>query len=132
MKDSLIPSSITGKGSSFPPGGSVLDHAFGASDPYTLGVEEEYMLLDGQTFDLVQHIDEELDMLVVLVVLAGSAGQRDEEAEDGDGSNAQQPAEVVARHVQGILLREAGGAGRGRFRLDVSRPLTLTLAAADT
>jgi glutamate---cysteine ligase / carboxylate-amine ligase len=57
MSDSLIPPSITGKGSHFPPGGSVLDHAFGASDPYTLGVEEEYMLLDGETFDLVQHID---------------------------------------------------------------------------
>src|SRR5436853_6632851 len=57
MTDSLIPPSITGKGSSFPPGGSVLDHAFGESDPYTLGVEEEYMLLDGETFDLVQHVD---------------------------------------------------------------------------
>jgi len=40
MKDSLIPPSITGKGSSFPPGGSVLDHAFGASDAYTLGVDD--------------------------------------------------------------------------------------------
>src|SRR5207248_6087567 len=57
MSDSLIPPSITGKRSHFPPGGSVLVHAFGASDPYTLGVEEEYMLLDGETFDLVQHID---------------------------------------------------------------------------
>src|SRR5689334_3231314 len=65
MTDSLIPPSITGKGSSFPPGGSVLDHAFGASDPYTLGVEEEYMLLDGETFDLVQHID------TVLAAVAG-------------------------------------------------------------
>ena len=35
----------------------MLDHTFGASDSYTLGVEEEYMLLDGETFDLVQHID---------------------------------------------------------------------------
>ena len=65
MTDSLIPPSITGKGSSFPPGGSVLDHAFGQSDPYTLGVEEEYMLLDGETFDLVQHID------TVLAAVAG-------------------------------------------------------------
>ena len=30
-------------------------------DPYTLGVEEEYMLLDDETFDLVQHIDTVLD-----------------------------------------------------------------------
>jgi carboxylate-amine ligase len=51
----IYPATITGK--SFAPGGSVLDHKFGQSDPYTLGVEEEYMLLDGETFDLVQHID---------------------------------------------------------------------------
>ena len=38
-------------------GASVLDHRFGESDPYTLGVEEEYQLLDGSSFDLVQHID---------------------------------------------------------------------------
>ncbi len=43
----------------------MLDHKFGASDPYTLGVEEEYMLLDGETFDLVQHID------TVLAAIAG-------------------------------------------------------------
>src|SRR6059058_2519240 len=53
----IYPPSITGKGARFAPGGSVLDHAFGKGDPYTLGVEEEYMLLDGETFDLVQHID---------------------------------------------------------------------------
>ena len=51
----IYPASITGKG--FAAGGSVLDHKFGATDPYTLGVEEEYMLLDSTTFDLVQHID---------------------------------------------------------------------------
>src|SRR5881392_4156723 len=53
----IYPPSITGKGARFAPGGSVYDHAFGKSDAYTLGVEEEYMLLDGETFDLVQHID---------------------------------------------------------------------------
>jgi carboxylate-amine ligase len=36
---------------------SVLDHRFGSSAAYTLGVEEEYMLLDPSTWDLVQHID---------------------------------------------------------------------------
>src|ERR687888_271211 len=51
----IYPATITGK--SFAPGGSVLDHAFGQSEPFTLGVEEEYMLLDSETFDLVQHID---------------------------------------------------------------------------
>jgi hypothetical protein len=57
MTDQAFPASITGKGGRFPAGGSVLDHAFGRSDPFTLGVEEEYMLLDGDTFDLVQHVD---------------------------------------------------------------------------
>src|SRR5256714_10890554 len=52
----IYPASITGKGA-FATGGSVLDHAFGKSDLYTLGVEEEYMLLDPETFDLVQHIE---------------------------------------------------------------------------
>src|SRR2546421_7327096 len=61
----IYPPSITGKGARFAPGGSVLDHAFGKGDPYTLGVEEEYMLLDGETFDLVQHID------TVLAAVAG-------------------------------------------------------------
>jgi glutamate---cysteine ligase / carboxylate-amine ligase len=54
-----FPPSITGKGAEST--GSVLDHAFGAGDPYTLGVEEEYQLLDGTTFDLVQHIETMLD-----------------------------------------------------------------------
>jgi carboxylate-amine ligase len=61
----IYPATITGKGARFAPGGSVLDHAFGKGDPYTLGVEEEYMLLDGETFDLVQHID------TVLAAVAG-------------------------------------------------------------
>src|SRR5207302_6608172 len=61
----LSPPSITGKGSGFGTGVSVLDNKYGASDPYTLGVEEEYMLLDAETFDLVQHID------TVLAAIAG-------------------------------------------------------------
>src|SRR5215203_3374713 len=51
----IYPSSITAAG--FAEGGSVLEHAFGKTDQYTLGVEEEYMLLDSESFDLVQHID---------------------------------------------------------------------------
>jgi carboxylate-amine ligase len=57
----LYPASITG--ASFAPGGSVLEHRYGASDPFTLGVEEEYMLLDPETFDLVQHIDTVLSQI---------------------------------------------------------------------
>jgi carboxylate-amine ligase len=55
----IYPSSITGKGGAGAAGAqaSVLDHSFGKGDPYTLGVEEEYMLLDPETWDLVQHID---------------------------------------------------------------------------
>jgi carboxylate-amine ligase len=57
MNKQIYPSSITGKGSGFAAGVSVLEHAFGKGEPYTLGVEEEYMLLDAETYDLVQHID---------------------------------------------------------------------------
>jgi carboxylate-amine ligase len=44
---------------------SAADHAFGKGDPLTVGVEEEYMLLDAESFDLVQHID------TVLAAVAG-------------------------------------------------------------
>jgi glutamate---cysteine ligase / carboxylate-amine ligase len=64
----IYPPSITGDG--FAVGGSVLEHKFGQGDPYTLGVEEEYMLLDPRSFDLVQHID---------TVLASIAGHELEE-----------------------------------------------------
>jgi carboxylate-amine ligase len=63
MTKQIYPPSITA--SSFAAGGSVLEHKFGAGDQYTLGVEEEYMLLDSESFDLVQHIDS---------VLAATAG----------------------------------------------------------
>jgi carboxylate-amine ligase len=56
MTKQAYPSSITSAEGLLHPG-SVVDHKFGEGDPYTLGVEEEYMLLDGQSFDLVQHID---------------------------------------------------------------------------
>jgi carboxylate-amine ligase len=50
----IFPPSIMGD---FAQGAGVMEHAFGKGDPYTLGVEEEYMLLDGTSLDLVQHID---------------------------------------------------------------------------
>src|SRR4249920_2952939 len=62
--DSVVQASITSKG--LATHGSVYEHSFGKSDPYTLGVEEEYMLLDQATFDLVQHID------TVLAAVEGS------------------------------------------------------------
>jgi glutamate---cysteine ligase / carboxylate-amine ligase len=54
MSKQIYPASITGSSTDH---ASVLDHRFGKGDPYTLGVEEEYMLLDPETWDLVQHID---------------------------------------------------------------------------
>ncbi len=57
----IVPLSITGVADA--PAASVLDHEFGASEPYTLGVEEEYMLLDPESFDLVQHIEMVLDAI---------------------------------------------------------------------
>ncbi len=73
----IYPPSITGKGATAVPAerASVLDHAFGSSDPYTLGVEEEYMLLDPETWDLVQHIDS------VLAAVADSAHESQLHAE---------------------------------------------------
>jgi carboxylate-amine ligase len=61
------PPSITGDG--LGPAGSVVDHRFGQGTAYTLGVEEEYMLLDGESFDLMQRID---------TVLAAFVGHEDE------------------------------------------------------
>jgi carboxylate-amine ligase len=55
----VIPPDITGLAGA--PAASVVEHKFGASDPFTLGVEEEYMLLDPESFDLVQHIETVLD-----------------------------------------------------------------------
>jgi glutamate---cysteine ligase / carboxylate-amine ligase len=46
---------------------SVLDHRFGAGAPYTLGAEEEFMLLDPETWELVPRIE------TVLAAAAGSA-----------------------------------------------------------
>ena len=55
----VVPPSITGlEGVA---AASVVDHRFGSGEPYTLGVEEEYMLLDPVSLDLVQHIDTVLD-----------------------------------------------------------------------
>jgi carboxylate-amine ligase len=121
MTDSLIPPSITGKGSRFPPGGSVLDHAFGQSDPFTLGVEEEYMLLDGETFDLVQHID---------TVLAAVAGH---ELEPRINSELMQSVLEVATpvchtpaEVRSQLLRIRG------YVCDVAREKGLRVGSAGT
>ena len=40
---------------------SAAEHAFGKGEPLTVGVEEEYMLLDATTFELVSRFDEVAD-----------------------------------------------------------------------
>jgi carboxylate-amine ligase len=88
------PSSITGTG--LGPAGSVMDHSFGSGDAYTLGVEEEYMLLDPESFDLVQRID---------TVLAAFVGHEDE---------ARMRPELMQSvlEVATPVCRTAGDAGR--------------------
>jgi carboxylate-amine ligase len=121
MTKQAYPPSITGKGSRYAVGGSVLDHAFGKSDQFTLGVEEEYMLLDGETFDLVQHID---------TVLAAVAGH---ELEPRINSELMQSVLEVATPVchtpagvQQQLLRIR------RYVTDVAREQGLRVGSAGT
>ena len=76
MTKQAYPPSITGLEDSLHPG-SVVDHKFGTSEAYTLGVEEEYMLLDGETFDLVQHIDTVLAAISGHCLLYTSPSPRD-------------------------------------------------------
>ncbi|MDP8911842.1 MAG: carboxylate-amine ligase [Actinomycetota bacterium] len=94
----IFPATITGTGaSSFAAGVSVLDHKFGQSDPYTLGVEEEYMLLDAETFDLVQHID---------TVLAAAAGHELETQIDAELMQSVLEIATPVCHTAGDVERE--------------------------
>jgi carboxylate-amine ligase len=104
----------------------VLDHNFGAGEPYTLGVEEEYMLLDGDTLDLVQHIE---------AVLAATEGHELEERVNAELMQSvleiatpvcRTPAEVEAElrklraYVTGIAAERGmrvGSAGTHPFSL---------------
>jgi carboxylate-amine ligase len=107
----IFPSTITGSG--FAAGGSVLEHNFGAGDPYTLGVEEEYMLLDGETLDLVQHIE---------AVLAAASGGEFEQSVNAELMQSvleiatpvcRTPADVEAelRKLRGYVIGIAGERG---------------------
>ena len=124
------PPTITGK--SLGPGGSVLDHRFGSSDPYTLGVEEEYMLLDAESFDLVQHID------TVLAAIEGhelepriNAGAdavraRDRDAGLPDARGRRRPAAEAARVRRRDRAREGDA-----LRVVRNAPVLAVRAAAD-
>src|SRR5262245_18129860 len=48
-------------GSSATQAASVLDHRFGQGPPLTVGVEEEYLLLSGSSFDLVSGVESVLE-----------------------------------------------------------------------
>lgn len=37
--------------------GSLVDHRFDTGRPFTIGIEEEYLLLDPASLDLVQHAE---------------------------------------------------------------------------
>jgi glutamate---cysteine ligase / carboxylate-amine ligase len=99
----------------------VLDHAFGQSDPYTLGVEEEYMLLDGETFDLVQHVD---------TVLAAVAGH---ELEPVINPELMQSVLEIATPVCHTPLEVAGQLRRIRsYVIDVAREQGMRVGSAGT
>jgi carboxylate-amine ligase len=115
----VVPPSITGIADA--PAASVVDHKFGAGDPYTLGVEEEYMLLDPESFDLVQHIETVLD-----------AVQGDELADRINAELMQSVLEIATPvcHTAGDVMRELSTL-RGYVR-DVGRGQGLRVGSAGT
>jgi glutamate---cysteine ligase / carboxylate-amine ligase len=115
----VVPPSITGIADA--PAASVVDHKFGAGDPYTLGVEEEYMLLDPESFDLVQHIETVLD-----------AVQGDELADRINAELMQSVLEIATPvcHTAGDVMRELSML-RGYVR-DVGRGQGLRVGSAGT
>src|SRR5207249_9062715 len=117
----VTPPSITGKGAGFAQGGSVLDHSFGNGDPFTLGVEEEYMLLDSETFDLVQHID---------TVLAAIAGHELEERINPELMQSVIEITTPVCHTAADVEREL--AGLRSYVNEVARDKGLRVGSAGT
>ena len=109
MTDQIFPPSITGKGATGTGAehASVLDHRFGQGDPYTLGVEEEYMLLDPVTWDLVQHIDSVLAAVAALRAPGPHPRRTDAIGARGDD------ARVPHRRRRDALARAAARFRRG-------------------
>jgi len=52
-----------------------LEHAFGKSEPFSLGVEEEFQILNGESYELVSRIDE------ILLAFEGKATEKQIKAE---------------------------------------------------
>jgi carboxylate-amine ligase len=115
----VVPGSITGVTESL--AASVLEHRFGTGEPYTLGVEEEYMLLHPTSFDLVQHIEMVLDAI-----------QGDELADRLNAELMQSVLEIATPvcRTAGDVMRELATL-RGYVR-DVARGQDLRVGAAGT
>ncbi|HEX3291332.1 MAG TPA: carboxylate-amine ligase [Gaiella sp.] len=115
----VVPGSITGRTDGL--AASVLDHRFGAGSPYTLGVEEEYMLLNPTSFDLVQHIEMVLDAI-----------QGDELADRLNAELMQSVLEIATPvcRTAGDVMRELATL-RGYVR-DVARRQDLRVGSAGT
>jgi carboxylate-amine ligase len=80
---------------------SVLDHRFGSGPPLTVGIEEEYMLVDGQSFDLVSGVEPLL-----------------EEAQGSEFADRLKPELMQCVMESGTLVsRTAGEAGEDLRRL---------------
>lgn len=52
-----------------------MEHAFGKSEPFSLGVEEEFQILNGESYELVSRIDE------ILLAFEGKATEKQIKAE---------------------------------------------------
>ena len=115
----VVPESITGRTDGL--AASVLDPRFGAGAPFTLGVEEEYMLLDPTSFDLVQHIEMVLDAI-----------QGDELADRLTAELMQSVLEIATPvcRTAGDVMRELATL-RGYVR-DVARGQDLRVGSAGT
>src|SRR5262249_15485962 len=71
---------------------------------FAVGVDVNDVLLA----DLVEHVHEEANEFVVLVLLPGGGAVRHRQAQQGNGGDAQQPEQVPARHVKPTPLALPG------------------------
>ena len=119
-----------GKGSSR---SSVLDHKFGSGPPLTVGIEEEYMLLNPAGYDLVSGVEELLDKaatgemadrlkpeLMQCVLESGTVVCDDIDAAAADLRLIRQ---YVAQQARGLDMR-LGAAGTHPFSLFENQKIT--------
>jgi carboxylate-amine ligase len=112
---------------------SVLDHRFGSGPPLTVGVEEEYMLLDPAGYDLVSGVEDLLDKaaegemadrlkpeLMQCVLESGTVVCDDIDAAAADLRLIRQ---YVAQQARGLDMR-LGAAGTHPFSLFENQKIT--------